>query len=179
MKIAATLYIALILCLISASCERDHCEKSSFSVLLNERNWEGYLKTCELEATNVKDEGHFNLSIYEKNPKHDKYKDVLNFIGIPIEKGQYFMDSIDIFTDTYAVFSVFEHEYGTPTEDYVILPSGGSFITVEDIDLVENSFVISFHLVLTVSGASGELHNSSYPKVITFSEGHASGQFQD
>ena len=173
------LCLVLLIFLITASCENKHCGESSFSTLLNENSWEGYHKTCELETTNVKDEGQFNLSIYEKNPKHDKYKDVLNFIGIPIEEGQYFMDSFDIFNDRAAVFSVFEHEYGTPTQDYIIMPSSGSFITVEEIDLLENSFVISFHLVLTVAGVTGELHNSSYPKVITFSEGHASGQFQD
>jgi len=174
------LYILILKFFLIVSCETIDCKKTEFSTLLNGNQWKGYVKSCYLDDPDMNNNKDFQIIINESNPVHDKFKDALILNRIPFEEGQYFIDSLNIFSGVQANFLVLEDEYGTPTQRYSVLPFTGSFITVEEIDLQSNTFVVKFELQLSVhGGVDGELHNSTYGKVITFTEGEVSGQFMD
>ena len=162
------------------SCESINCHKPDFSSSLNDDPWDGYVKSCDLDITSLNNDSVFRFIVMESKPIHDKFKDILLVSRIPFQEGQYFIDSLNKDSGVIAQFWVNEHEYGTQTDTYFAIPLSGSFIEVEEIDLQSNSFVVKFHLEMSVRGGiDGELHNSTYDKFITFSDGHVSGEFED
>jgi hypothetical protein len=160
----------------------DLCIGCTFSVQINNQDWDGAPHSSNYVSFQNEKDTSFTMVIRERNPVHDEFHDSFIFYQLPYDTGFFVLDTFDLLDNSgiKAEFWVFEYEHGTPSQEYSVIPDGESYIHIELLDKVNRTFVLSFHLKMTIpGGVNGPLYNSSYPKVITFSEGRASGQINE
>jgi hypothetical protein len=173
----------LLASIIVLSCGKDQpnipnsCPGCIFSTELNNSNWEGIIIRCVITFKDGQPDTLFRISISEMNPIHDDLTDALILAHIPYDTGTYVIDTGSIVNNAvYAEFRVYEYEKDYITQQYFAISDGESFIDINQLDKTTGKFKASFYLKMSIEGGeNGELHNSSYPKFITFSNGLAEG----
>ena len=177
MKCLFLLFLVLIVC----CCDNepispiDQCTTCSSLIELNGNSWLSKPKYAWFQLVEPMDT-FFTLEINETNPAHDSYMDALLFWHIPLELGEYKLDS-NLYSEwgTDVTLHVFEVEYGTASEIYWPVYDGSSVINVISVNKGTGEFLIDFKLMLYPNGnPDAEIHNSTYPVLVEV-EGQAQG----
>lgn len=145
----------------------DLCPLCTSEVIINDVFWKSKPLISNFQFTQQADT-LFSVEIYEIDPTHDDFSDVLYFRHVPIIPGEYKIDdelSSQLGTGIY--LGVYQVEYGTATEIYEPVYDGSSVITVEFFNKAQKEYRISFDLVLYPRGdPEAEPYNSTFPATI-------------
>lgn len=158
---------------------KDLCPFCIATIKLNGEDW-----PCKPVFTRFQMEGQdtfFSVAIAEEMPLHDKFNDELLLSNIPVVVGVYkFNPTLSQLNRIRAKIFVFEPNGGeTPVDFYNSIYDSTSLINVEYINIINDSFNISFELVLHPQGiADGPINNTTYPEIINIT-GTASGVIID
>ncbi len=150
----------------------DECSGCLGWGVLNNQDWMGKVRGTNTKTVTGINDTLFSVVTEEINSSSTDLLHVLYLRGIPFDTGKYYIDYLDYknHIGPIAVYEVYDYEIDYPAQVYYTIYDHTSYISVDSLDKLDNSFLISFDLTLSIKdGENGDLNNSTYPKIFKFS----------